>query len=104
MQTTIVAPRPPPPPTTATAMADIDTVKDLLALSPDGAAAAGKFKRSTLVKALNAAAESGSHFDEMSPSCRICSLLPVLNSPMRALSEFLCAKNGVFAVFYTSRE
>lgn len=68
MQTTIVAPRPPPPPTTATAMADIDTVKDLLALSPDGAAAAGKFKRSTLVKALNAAAESGSHFDEVSPS------------------------------------
>ena len=58
----------PHPPTTATAMADIDTVKDLLALSPDGAAAAGKFKRSTLVKALNAAAESGSHFDEVSPS------------------------------------
>ena len=25
------------------------------------------------------------------PMGRICSLLPVLNSPMRALSEFLCA-------------
>ena len=85
-------------------MADIDTVKDLLALSPDGAAAAGKFTRALSMSAAPTTSGETQVRPLVEPMERICSLLPVLNSPMRALSEFLCAKNGVFAVFYTSRE